>query len=105
MRQNAIAVIVTLGLCAAPLAAQQFTGTLRGTVQDSSGAVVPAADVTIILVATNETQVVTTDGGGAYVAPNLKPGTYRITVAKQGFKGATIADIKVDVQQSRSTST
>ena len=102
VRQIAVAVIVALGLSATPLAAQQFSGTVRGRVQDSSGAVVPAADVTIILVATNETQVVTTDGDGAYVAPNLKPGTYRITVAKQGFKSAAIADVKVDVQQSRS---
>jgi hypothetical protein len=102
VRQIAVAVIVALGLFATPLAAQQFSGTVRGTVQDSSGAVVPAADVTIILVATNETQVVTTDGDGVYVAPNLKPGTYRITVAKQGFKSAAVADVKVDVQQSRS---
>ena len=36
------------------------------------------------------------------MAPNLKPGTYRITVAKQGFKSAAIDDVKVDVQQSRS---
>ena len=102
VRQIAVAVIVALGLSATPLVAQQFSGTVRGRVQDSSGAVVPAADVTIILVATNETQVVTTDGDGAYVAPNLKPGTYRITVAKPGFKSAAIADVKVDVQQSRS---
>ena len=102
VRQIAVAVIVALGLSATPLVAQQFSGTVRGRVQDSSGAVVPSADVTIILVATNETQVVTTDGDGAYVAPNLKPGTYRITVAKPGFKSAAIADVKVDVQQSRS---
>ena len=65
VRQIAVAVIVALGLSATPLAAQQFSGTVRGRVQDSSGAVVPSADVTIILVATNETQVVTTDGDGA----------------------------------------
>jgi hypothetical protein len=102
VRSIAIAVVLIGGLLGAPLAGQQFSGTLRGTVQDSSGAVVPGADVQIVLVATNEKQVVTTDGDGAYVAPNLKPGTYRITVAKSGFKSAAVADVKLDVQQSRS---
>jgi hypothetical protein len=102
VRRIAFAVSVVVGLTCVPLAAQQFSGTLRGTIQDASGAVVPGADVTIVLASTNETHTVTSDGDGAYVAPNLKPGTYKITVAKEGFKSAAVADVKLDVRQSRS---
>src|SRR5262245_48606584 len=82
--------------------AQQFTATLRGTVLDTSGAVIPKAEVSIANTATNETRVVLTDANGAYVVPQLKPGTYRITVKKEAFRTATIEDIKLDVQQIRS---
>ena len=74
----------------APAAAQQFTGTLRGTVQDSTGAVLPGASVSIVDVATNDTRTVTTDERGAWVLPNLKPATYRIVVTLDGFKTSAI---------------
>ena len=84
-----------------PLDAQQFSGTLRGAVQDSSGAVVPDADVTVVSTATNEKHAVKTDAEGRYVVPQLKPGFYRVTVAKSGFKSAAIDEVKLDVQQIR----
>jgi hypothetical protein len=87
-----------LGLTAS---AQQFTGTVQGVVQDSTGAVLAGAEVSIINTATGETRTITTDGNGAYVAPQLKPALYRVTVRKQGFKTATLDGIKLDVQQIR----
>jgi Carboxypeptidase regulatory-like domain len=85
----------------ATASAQQFTATLRGTAQDTSGAVVPKAEVSIVNTATNETRVVLTDVNGSYVVPQLKPGTYRVIVKKEGFRTATVDDIKLDVQQIR----
>ena len=85
----------------APASAQQFTGTIQGVVQDSSGAVVPGAEVSIINISTNEARNVTTDSNGAYVVPQLKPGFYRVVVKLTGFKTATVDDIKLDVQQIR----
>ena len=84
-----------------PAGAQQFTGTIQGIIQDSTGAVVPGADVSVINISTNEGRNVTTDSRGAYVAPQLKPGSYRVVVKQTGFKTATVDAIKLDVQQIR----
>jgi hypothetical protein len=93
--------LLLVGL-ALPAWAQQFTGTLRGTVLDSTGAVVPGAEVSVVYIATNDTHVVTTDDTGSYVVPQLKPGFYRVTARISGFKTSTLDQIKLDVQQIRS---
>jgi hypothetical protein len=84
-----------------PLAAQQFSGTLRGTVLDSTGAVVRRAEVVVVNTGTNSSHTVVTDEHGSYVVPQLNPGFYRITVRKDGFKTAALDQIKLDVQQIR----
>jgi hypothetical protein len=93
--------IVSFAILAAPASspalAQQFNGTLRGTVQDSSGAVLPAVTVTVVEVATNDSRELTSDTHGRWVLPNLKPGTYRISVAMDGFKTAVLDQVKVDI--------
>ncbi|HKQ74833.1 MAG TPA: carboxypeptidase-like regulatory domain-containing protein, partial [Blastocatellia bacterium] len=84
-----------------PAQAQQFTGTLQGEVRDSNGAVVAGAEVVITNQNTNVTINTTTSGNGNYIAPQLPPGVYRVTIKKSGFKTSTIAEIKLDVQQIR----
>jgi hypothetical protein len=84
-----------------PALAQQFTGTIRGTILDSAGAVVVGAEISIIHTGTNETRTVMSGDDGSYVVPQLTPGLYRIVVKKSGFKAATIDEIKLDVQQIR----
>ena len=58
-------------------------------VQDATAAVIPGADVSVINLGTNEVRHVTTDRDGAYVAPQLKPGVYRVIMEGTGF-GHTI---------------
>ena len=70
----------------APLLAQVTSGTIFGTVKDSSGAMVKDASVTIANPGNGITRTVTTGSDGAFVAPNLLPGTYTITVEAKGFK-------------------
>src|ERR1051325_9821789 len=65
-------------------------GTLRGTVTDPNGAVIPNAAVKITDQTTGLSPDVTTDGEGNYEAAALKPGTYKITVAASGFKTAEV---------------
>ena len=84
-----------------PAQAQQFNGTLRGVINDSTGAVLPGASVSVTDVATNDTRNVTTDARGSWVLPNLKPGTYRIVVTMDGFKTAALDNVKLDVQGIR----
>jgi hypothetical protein len=78
--------VCILALAARPAAYPQVTGgTFSGTVTDSSGAVIPKAQISIVSVATGVTRVVTTDTAGFYLAPNLLPGTYEITAEAKGF--------------------
>jgi len=69
-----------------PLAAQKFTGTIRGEVTDNSGAVVANAEVSLMNTATGEVRNVKTNQSGEYVALELNPGTYTVTVKQAGFK-------------------
>ena len=57
----------------------------------------PPLKVTVVEVATNDTRSLTTDARGRWVLPNLKPGTYRVAVAMDGFKTAVLDQVKVDV--------
>lgn len=68
------------------LAAQMITGTLLGTVTDSSGAVVPSATVIATEVATGVARRTETNQEGIYTVPYLAPGTYRVEIEAQGFK-------------------
>jgi len=77
-------------------ATQQFTG----TVVDSTGAVIPAAQVVVHNQATGvDTKAVTTSSG-AYTVTYLIPGTYTITVSKGGFATAVKTDILLNVDQA-----
>ena len=66
--------------------AQVTSGSMFGQVQDSSGAVVPGATVTVNSAATGVNRVVTSNGSGEFAATNLPPGTYAVTVESKGFQ-------------------
>ena len=74
-----------LGLCAAPAKAQS-PARLDGTVLDSSGAAVPAAEVTLTSSATGIVTKTTTGGTGEYIFAFVLPGSYSLSVAHPGFK-------------------
>lgn len=80
-----------------PVAAQVVGGTFSGTITDSSGGVVPHAQVAIQNVATGITTTAVTNSDGYYTAPNLRPGTYQITVAVPGFITEQRANISLTV--------
>jgi hypothetical protein len=73
----------------AALRAQVENGTITGRVTDPSGAVIPGADVTVTYTVTALVLHGQTNGDGTYSFPQLQPGTYRIEVAKAGFKRTT----------------
>lgn len=82
----ALAILFTAALLPTNGARAQVAGaTLTGTVTDSSGAVVPKAQVTITDVATGVARKITADNAGLYSAPNLLPGTYQVSVTAPGF--------------------
>ncbi len=81
---------------ALPAFGQSNTGSIRGTVKDSSGAAIPGATVKITDRGTNAVVTPITDDTGEYYAPSLRPVTYDITVEYAGFKTTTVREVKVD---------
>jgi hypothetical protein len=95
-----LSVLFALALTILPAgqAHAQVTGaTLSGTVTDSSGAVIPAVQVSIKNRATGVVRDVTTDEAGLYSAPNLLAGNYDVTVSKPGFGTAVQSNIALAV--------
>ncbi len=84
-------------VCALNAAAQQFYGTITGTVTDPSGAVVPNASVKVTNVDTNVTSTLKTNRAGVYVANSLIVGTYRVEAEAAGFKKAVADRITLEV--------
>src|SRR5260370_31631567 len=78
--------------------AQVVTGTISGTVTDSTEAVVPSAAVNII---NSDTGVTVwhgmTNESGLYRAPALPVGRYDVQVELQGFKRAQVSGINLTV--------
>ncbi|MGH9354878.1 MAG: TonB-dependent receptor domain-containing protein, partial [Terriglobia bacterium] len=68
-----------------PARAQVAGATLSGAVTDPTGAVIPNARISIQNTATGVVRLVTTDASGFYSAPNLLPGSYKVTVTASGF--------------------
>ena len=87
-------------LCPQSLFSQAESGRITGTVSDSTGAVVPGAEVTIINVDTNRRQVFTTDVAGRYSSGPLRVGKYRIEAESTGFKRLIHEAITLEVQET-----
>lgn len=81
---------------------QQLTGTLTGTIYDSSGAVVPKATVTMRNVASGDTRTSITNDSGYFSITAVQPGTYDIAVSALGFKAWHEKGIVFDVGDNRS---
>ena len=75
------------------------TGTILGTVTDSSGAVVPGAKVLVKNTGTNITYSTETSSAGDYSAPSLNPGPYTVTVESPSFQKAVTDTITLAVDQ------
>ena len=99
------ALILLVLLSSYRLASQsKQAGEIRGTVLDTSSAVVADVKVVITNVLTGVSQQITTDSTGVYEAPFVPPGEYSLTFEKDGFKAFVrngivlhVETIKVDV--------
>jgi hypothetical protein len=80
--------------------AQNTNATIRGQVLDPTGALVPDAKVVVVNEQTNVAVFNgVTDSAGTFVAPQVIPGTYRITVTASGLKQAVINGLVATVAQ------
>src|SRR5580693_4717999 len=81
------------------VAAQQITASIRGTVNDPSGAIVQGATVTARQTETGLTRAVVTDHQGEYVLVELPIGHYQLEVQAKGFQKYLQQGISLDVNQ------
>jgi hypothetical protein len=83
----------------ASASAQVDTGSITGTVKDSSGAIVPGATVTITHEGQGLTLTSVTREDGTYIFTPIRTGPYRIDVELQGFKKEARRGITVGIQE------
>jgi outer membrane receptor protein involved in Fe transport len=88
----ALALIFSFGGTAT---AQDVTGSIRGTVVDAQGAVVPGATVSAKSQTTGTDRSTTTDDSGNFAISKLTPGKYTLTVEKAGFKKKQVTDFNL----------
>jgi carboxypeptidase family protein/TonB-dependent receptor-like protein len=123
MQFQRLARLIVIGACFSALIAPDAnaqgsaTATVRGTVTDSSGAVLPGAAVVITNTGTRDVREARTDDRGGYLFAGLFPGTYDLKVELTGFKtyeqkaialspsDARGIDVRLDVGQQSETVT
>ncbi|HET6850969.1 MAG TPA: carboxypeptidase regulatory-like domain-containing protein [Pyrinomonadaceae bacterium] len=90
-------------LAGAPAAVAQTAGgaTLRGTVKDPAGAVVPDASVVLINERTKDERKTTTNSEGLYVFTAVAPATYTLRVEAQGFKALNQSKVVLEANSAR----
>ncbi|HBY63242.1 MAG TPA: hypothetical protein DEH78_25755, partial [Solibacterales bacterium] len=81
------------------LVSQTFTGVILGTVRDSTGAVVPKVEITVINAGTGARVSAVTDEQGNFTAPLLPPGAYRLEASAPGFRRYQQDGIGLRIQQ------
>lgn len=86
---------------AAVTSGQVSTGTILGTVKDSSGAVLPGAKVVVQNEDTGISRTLDADENGHYSAVSLSPGKYRVTVTRDGFQTEIRTGIVLAVAQEQ----
>src|SRR2546422_5898908 len=64
----------------------QATAQISGAVQDSSGAVLPGAEVTVTQAETGASRMTVTNEAGRYILPNLPLGPYKLEASLPGFR-------------------
>ena len=98
--RKALFTLLFVSVTAIPLFGVGTTGTIVGTVKDSSGAIVVNAAVTVRDQATNASRRVQTNESGDYTVPLLPPGTYEVVIESAGFSRVLFKDIALAVDQT-----
>jgi hypothetical protein len=101
-----ICLLVLIGITwyASPAFAQVISGTISGTVTDSTGALIPNAPVTLINQATGSKYAGKSNGSGLFSFTGLPSGDFTLNIASPGFEAFTEKGIHLDPGDSRSLS-
>jgi hypothetical protein len=101
MKQHLIyrAALFCVCLLAFVTSALAQTAQVTGRISDSSGAVIPDAQITITNQSAGLVRSSVSNGEGYFTIPQLPPATYRIEVKKDGFKPVVRPDVVLNVEQ------
>lgn len=100
MRVRCHVLAVLLFVVATSAIAQERTGSISGTVKDSSGGILPGAVVEATSPSLVGVQTAMVDAQGNYRFPALTPGVYEITATLQGFTAARIPSVRLQLGQA-----
>ena len=92
-----VALMILVLVVSLPVVSQTNTGRVLGTITDQTGAAINGATVVITDVERGVTRSLTTDQAGAYVAPDLLSGTYKVRAEAKGFKSVERINILLEV--------
>jgi Carboxypeptidase regulatory-like domain len=104
LRKNLFIVVIVV-LCYLLLAvgqlahAQSTFGSVRGNVQDASGAAIPGAQLALHSTDENTERTAETDASGAFIFENVKPGKYTLRAHRDGFADTVVSGISVEARQ------
>jgi len=96
-----ILVVVCALVCVGPAAGQAtINGSLRGRINDPSGAALSGANITLSNVETGSKLVTNSDGAGQYLFARVSPGRYSLAVERVGFRRAAREGIVITVNEA-----
>jgi hypothetical protein len=90
-----------LVLVAMPLPAQSTFGAILGSVHDSTGALVPGAQVMLVNQGTRAQRTLLTDNSGNFAFNNIEVGVYALTITAAGFQKESLPDISLTARETR----
>ncbi len=95
-------VVVVLFLASEPMVQAQLriVGSISGTIQDQTGAVIPNASVVLQDTKTGIKKETASTGGGTFLFSDLATGLYEITVTAPGFQTSVLSNISVSTNQT-----
>ena len=93
---RSVVALLAILIVAAPASAQFDTAQVSGAIRDTTGAVLPGVDVTLIAVGTGLERRAVTNEGGLYTFPNVPVGDYRINASLTGFNPAGRTGVRVN---------
>lgn len=101
MRSRFPLVVLAVFLSCGVANAQRTTASIRGTVTDSTGAVVPGATITVNNQETGFTRSTTSNGSGVYLLSEIPIGRYTVTSELSGFRPVSNTNVVLNVGDER----
>lgn len=97
LRQGCLRLFLFVLIGSAPVLAQTTTASISGIIHDSSGAVLPGANVTVTNTETGLARTLDANEQGRYTAPNLPLGDYSVTASHPGFQTVIRSGLQLTV--------